>query len=144
MLRRYRPNHFGDGLLMARELHFEQARGAYAAHAPSQMNAYFMCSTCEDAVRYQSADDPHLLLVLHDVEFVELGAQQHVGTLNLLNENETMSFLDPFRQARDYWEGRGEGAVKSFRPHRSRLSRCFEAFSSGSRRSASSVRRRAC
>lgn len=44
------------------------------------------------------------------MEIVELGASQHAGALILLDENQNMSFLDSYRrQARDYWEGRGEG-----------------------------------
>lgn len=110
MIRRYRPDQFGDGWRMARELLFEHAREAFATSAPSRLNACFMCPTYEEATRYQAMYDPQFLQVLHEVEIVELGAPQHVGALNLLNENEAMSFLDSFRrQARDYWEGRGDG-----------------------------------
>lgn len=126
MIRRYRPDQFGDGWRLARELLFEQAREAYAPKAPSRLNACFMCPTYDDAMRYQAAYDPHFLQVLHEVEIVELGASQHSGALILLDENQNMSFLDSYRrQARDYWEGRGEGDRELFTASSIRVVRVF-------------------
>lgn len=128
-IRRYRPDQFGDGWRLARELLFEQAREAYAAKAPSRLNACFMCPTHDDAMRYQAAYDPHFLQVLHEVEIVELGASPHTGALSVLDENQSMSLLDSYRrQARDYWKAGARGIANCLRRRRSGLFASFDPF----------------
>ena len=103
LLKRYVPGNpgFGNPWTLSRELVFDHLR---PQGKPSRLAACFAFPTKEDAEKYRLSNDRNFQQVLHEVEFVDPTAPQHLGGLSFLDLNDGTVFLDPIRTAAvNYW-----------------------------------------